>query len=103
MSEKLYKGKFIIAFYEKDDETLFNVFSNTREITIAAGLEPTRENVIWISHKLVRAFRKKTHYIDIFGRLMKAYDIPYVDDIKDDDSSQADTYRTQVKEEQQNG
>lgn len=102
MSEKLYKGKFIIAFYEKDDETLYDVFSNTREVTIAVGLEPTRENVIWISHKLVRAFRKKTHYIDIFGRLMKAYPVNVVDE-DDNDSNVTIINETQAKEEQHNG
>jgi len=88
MSEKLYKSKFIIAFYEQDDETLYDVFSNTREITSAIGLPLTRENVIWVSHKLVRAFRKKSHNIDIFGRLMKAYPVNVVDDIDDEISSQ---------------
>lgn len=86
--DKLYKGKFIIAFYEHDDETLFNVFSNTREVTQACGLEVTRNNILWISHKLVRAFRKKSHNIDIFGRLMKAYLIDVVSDDEGDIDSE---------------
>lgn len=102
-NERLYKGKFIIAFYEKDDETLYDVFSNTREVTIAVGLEPTRDNVIWISHKLVRAFRKKTHYIDIFGRLMKAYPVNVVDEISDSEYLLDNHIEQQAKEEQQNG
>lgn len=80
MSDKLYKNRFLITFYEKDDDTLYNVYSNTREVTMDAGLPLTRENVIWISHKITRALRKKTHYTNIFGRLMKVYLVDVIDE-----------------------
>lgn len=78
--DRLYKNRYFFVFYEKDDETLYDMFDNVRQIVIACGREPTRDNVIKMSIKLARAVNKKTHYTNVFGRLMRVYLIDDVDD-----------------------
>lgn len=79
-SEKYYKGHLFFIFYEKDDETIYQMFNNVYEIVKFIGKEPNRNNVIKASVKIARALKKKTHYTDILGRLCRVYTVDIYED-----------------------
>lgn len=81
-TEKLYKNKYVIAFYERDDDTLKYVFDNLTEVCKELGLEVNRKNMNRIQVDIYRSLRRKNHQTNIFrGQCMKVYLVDVVDDI----------------------
>lgn len=85
-NRELYRGRYIIAFYEKDDETIFNVFSNIYEILDYLGREHTRYNYQLIKNYLSKALISNSHEMRLFEhRYMKVYIIDNEKEKDDDD------------------
>jgi len=66
---KLYKGLYILAIYEKDDETLLGVFDNAQEVS-----EYFDTQIHTVQFKLTTAL-KTTHNIHFNKQTYKVYDI----------------------------
>lgn len=74
MTEQYYKGKYFLAFYEKDDETLKYIFDNVVDICKELGWKITRRNINTINVNLYRALRRANHQINIFrGKCYRVY------------------------------
>ena len=72
--EKLYKGKYIIAFYNKEDEELLYVFDNIKEILEFQKKEVNKRNLAILKTELYRALRSEFHFITFLtGDVMRVY------------------------------
>ncbi len=72
--EKLYKNRFIIVFYDKNDMWQLYSFDNVRDILKFQGKPITRTNVNLINVELYRALRTKEHYTRFLnGKTMRVY------------------------------
>ena len=107
---KYYKGKYFFIFYEKDDEDVYDIFNNVKEVVqhmkklgtfppnisvdendeivkVDRNKTPiTREEVQFISNKLRRSLmreKSRRHLINIFGRMMRVYLADAFDDDED--------------------
>lgn len=70
----LYKGKYFIVFYDKDDENLLYMFDNAREILKFQGKEITRNNVCLVNVCIYRALKTETHLTRFLtGEMMRVY------------------------------
>lgn len=82
-SNQFYKGKYIIAFYDKTDTWLLYVFDNVREILKFMEKDITPTNINAIDVCLMRALISETHFVKFLtGDIMKVYII----DITEEDS-----------------
>lgn len=71
---KLYKGKYFIAFYDKNDEQLLHIFDNVREILNFQKKQITRANVNLTNVNIVRALKRDSHTTSFLtGELMHIY------------------------------
>lgn len=72
---KLYKQKYIIAFYDKTDEELLYIFDNAKEILQFQKREINRKNINQINSALYRAFAgNDTHFTTMLtGAVMRVY------------------------------
>ena len=84
MNSKLYKSKFILAFYDKDDETLIDVVDNVRDICLKRGIEPTRRNINNISKALCIALRSNDCMTEVYDGKQKLH-VHLIDDTDDED------------------
>lgn len=83
--ERLYKDKYVIAFYEKDDDTLAFVASNLREVCMRLGWETTRKNMNYIQVDVYRSLRRPNHQTNLFkGKCYKVYIIDITKDYEKD-------------------
>lgn len=75
MSEnRFYKGKYIIAFYDKSDEHILYVFDNVRQILKFKKMEINEKNVMKINVLLYRALKSDEHFITFLtGEVMRVY------------------------------
>lgn len=72
--EKLYKGKYVLVFYEKDDDTLKYLFNNLREVCEKLGWEINRRNMNRIQVDIYRSLRRPNHQTNLFRRqCLKVY------------------------------
>lgn len=76
----LYKNRYSLAFYEKDDDTYVCGFDNTYEILKYKGLEANPHNVNIVSCSLSKSLKGGNHYTNLLGRPMKVYLIDLLDD-----------------------
>lgn len=80
-TRKLYKGKYFIAFYDKDDTQFLQMFDNAREILKFQNKPITRQNVNLVNVELYRALRTDTHFTRFLtGEVMRVYIIDASDD-----------------------
>ena len=80
--EKLYKGKYILSFYEKDDDTLAFIACNLREVCKRLRWEVNRKNMNVIQVNVYRALKRQNHQINLFKG--KAYRVYLIDDTEED-------------------
>ena len=72
--EKLYKKKYIIAIYDRDDETLKYLLNNLTEMCEALGWEVNRKNMNRIQVNMYRALKRPDHRFNLFrGQGYRAY------------------------------
>lgn len=78
---KLYKNKYIIAFYDVTDEVLLYIFDNVREILEFQNKEITRQNVNLINVELYNALQRKDNLCRFLnGEFMRVYIIDMEND-----------------------
>lgn len=83
-AEKLYKGKYILAFYEKDDDTLAFIVNNLRDVCKKLGWEVNRKNMNYIQVDIYRSLRRQNHQTNLFrGKCYKVYIIDITEDEQD--------------------
>lgn len=69
-----YKGKYFIAFYDKNDERLLYIFDNVREILKFQKKPITRTNINLTNVNIVRALKRNSHSTSFLtGELMYIY------------------------------
>lgn len=73
MSKSLYKGKYFLAFYDMDDETLLHIFDNVHEILRFIKRPITYQNVNEMNVQLYRAFKRNEHCTSILGYKTRVY------------------------------
>lgn len=84
-SQQLYKKRYVIAFYKRDDDTLLYLFNNVEQVCRAAGLEVTYSNMHKISTSLYKSLRREDHHTRMLnGKLMCVHIIDVTDDDEDD-------------------
>ena len=77
----LYKGRFCIVFYDKNDEYLEYMFNNVREILRFQNKPTTSTNVNLVNVELYRALRSPTHITTFLnGQLLRVYTVDVLDD-----------------------
>lgn len=73
-THKLYKGRYFITFYDKDDTHFLQMFDNVREILKFQHKPITRQNVNLVNVELCRALRTDTHLTRFLtGEVMRVY------------------------------
>lgn len=78
---KLYKHKYIIAFYDVTDEVLLYIFDNVREILEFQNKEITRQNINLINVELYNALQRKDNLCRFLnGEFMRVYIIDMEND-----------------------
>lgn len=90
--EKLYKKKYVLAFYEKDDDTLAFIASNLVEVCKRLGWEVNKKNMNYIQVDIYRSLRRQNHQTNLFRK--KCYKV-YIVDMTED-------YEKDIKEENEN-
>lgn len=84
--EKLYKDKYVIMFYEKDDDTFKYQFNNLRQVCKELGWPITRNNMNRIQVDIYRSIRKHNHQTNLFkGQCLKVYIVDVVDEDDEND------------------
>lgn len=82
---KLYKGKYVLAFYEKDDDTLAFMVDNLRDVCKRLKWEVNRKNMNYIQVDIYRSLRRPTHQTNLFkGKCYKVYIIDVSEDYEKD-------------------
>ena len=72
--KKLYKGKYFIVFYDKNDERLLYIFDNVKEILKFQKKEINTYNARLLNIELYRALKSDEHFITFFtGDVMRVY------------------------------
>lgn len=70
----LYKGRFFLIFYDKDDENVRYIFDNVRDILRFTNQEITRKNVNKLNIDLYRALSSESHICRfINGETLRVY------------------------------
>ena len=72
--KKLYKGKYFIVFYDKNDERLLYLFDNVKEILKFQKKEINTYNARLLNIELYRALKSDEHFITFLtGEVMRVY------------------------------
>lgn len=79
---RLYKKKYIVAIYDRDDETLRYLFDNLTEMCKTLGWEVNRKNMNRIQVNMYRALKRPDHRLNLFRG--QGYRV-YIIDITEDD------------------
>lgn len=83
--ERLYKNKYVIAFYEKDDDTLAFLVDNLYEVCQKLGWEVNRKNMNYIQVDIYRSLRRSNHQTNLFkGKCYKVYVVDITQDYEKD-------------------
>ena len=83
---KFYKGKFLIAFYDKNDEFLEYLFDNVREILVFMKQPLTPRNINLVNVELYKALKSENHMAKFLtGNWLRVYAVPIDDDITQED------------------
>ena len=85
IEDKLYKKKYILAFYEKDDDTLAFIVNNLIEVCKKLGWEVNKKNMNYIQVDIYRSLRRPNHQTNLFrGKCYKVYIIDMTEDYEKD-------------------
>lgn len=81
---RYYRGRYLIAFYDKTDELLLHVFNNVREILKFQKKKLTRKNINLINVELYRALKREGNFCKFLdGSSMRVYIIDMIEDYED--------------------
>lgn len=82
MSEsRLYKGRYVVMFYEKDDDTLKYMFNNLTQVCRQLGWEVNRQNMNRIQVDIHRSLKRSNHQTNLFRKqCLKVYIVDVLDD-----------------------
>lgn len=56
-----------IVLYDETDETLIDIFDNRLQLCKFLKIEPSRQNLTYISSKIFKAVHRKTHWVRFRG------------------------------------
>lgn len=72
--QNLYKGKYFLAFYDKEGENIRYIFDNVREILKFKKLPPTRSNITNV-YKCIQRSEHSEHHFTMFltGEVMTLF------------------------------
>lgn len=80
--KRLYKKKYMIVFYDMEDETYLYGFNNCYEICVWKKWEPTPKNLNFIQYTLCRALKRETHKTNLLdGTYMRVYLVDINEDL----------------------
>ena len=80
-SDKLFKGRYLIAFYGYDDETPIVVFNNIKEIMEYRKEEVSQRNYTFLKVHLYKALKRENHVTRMLdGSPMRVYLIDMEDE-----------------------
>lgn len=73
-TDKLFKGRYCIAFYDDQGEELVHVFNNLKEIILFRGEPITPKNYNFMKIGLYKALKREHHTTRMLGgKLMQVY------------------------------
>lgn len=74
ISDKLFKGRYCIAFYDEQGEELLHVFNNLKEIIVFRGEDITPKAYNFMKIGLYKALKREHHTTRMLcGKLMQVY------------------------------
>lgn len=74
MSEKLYKGRYLIAFYDEKDEELLHLFDNVKDILAFQKKKITKDNLQKVYLNVYRGLKQENHLCEFLtGKSMHIY------------------------------
>ena len=80
-SNKYYRGKYLIVFYDNDDETLLYEFDNIYSILDFKQLEHTSQNIKTMQCDLMRALQWREHKTHcLTGKPMYVYIVDMIEE-----------------------
>lgn len=72
--EKLYKNRYVLAIYDRDDDTLKYLLDNLKELCKTLGWEVNRKNMNRVQVNVYRALKRPDHQTNLFrGQCYKIY------------------------------
>ncbi len=81
-SRDFYKGKYFIAFYDKNDEQILYTFDNVREILNFQKKDVNDYNWRLVNIELYRALKSDEHFVTFLtGEAMRVYIIDKEEEI----------------------
>lgn len=81
MIEKYYKRKYILVFYERDDDTLKCICNNVVDVCNEFGIPVTEKNINKVKVDLYRSLRRKNHQTNILrGQCLRVYIVDITDE-----------------------
>ena len=92
-SQQLYKKRYVIAFYEKDDDTLKYLFNNVEQVCKAAGFEVNSHNMNKISVWLYDSLKRDDHRSKVFREQNLRV---YILDVTDDEDDMNENERSEL-------
>lgn len=79
--DRYYRGKYLIVFYDNDDETLLHEFDNIYGILEFKQLPPTPQNIKTMQCDLMRALKWRNHKTHcLTGKLMFVYLVDMIEE-----------------------
>lgn len=78
---RYYRGKYLIVFYNSDNDSLLYEFDNVIEILDYKGLEHTPQNIKTMQCNLMRALKWRNHRTHCLnGKLMYVYLVDMIEE-----------------------
>lgn len=78
---KYYRKKYLIVFYDSDNDTLLHEFDNILEILDYKKLEHTSQNIKTMQCNLMRALKWRDHRTHCLnGKLMYVYIVDMIEE-----------------------
>lgn len=79
--DRLYKDRYVILFYERDDDTLKYMFDNIRQVCKELKWELNRRNLNIIQVNIARSLKRKSHQTNLFrGQCLRVYIVDVCDE-----------------------
>lgn len=79
--DRLYKDRYVILFYERDDDTLKYMFDNVRQVCKELKWEINKRNLNIIQINITRSLRRKNHQTNLFrGQCLRVYIVDVCDE-----------------------
>lgn len=85
-THRLYKGEYIIVFYDKTDDYLLYMFDNVRDVLRFMNKPITRNNVTLVNTIIARALKTETHFTRFLtGEVLRVHIINVASSDEDDE------------------